>query len=260
MKQITCIVAILILSVGLIPGVFAQTLMSDEFTGTGQNLQSFWQIKDGDKSPWELKDGLLVAEAGFDQNLWGSDTSTRFYQVTDQDQFDIETSMVVDYGDACTVAGIVVYSAATKDHQNRDGQWVTLKLWGRGAAQNNNAVLQYQRRENDSADLGYVGTQPDYMPDQGVIPLELRVKRDGDEYESWFKPNAEGDWVSVSKVTNELEEPLEVGIYVGICEGETDAGRMTVTFDYFREASSPATPVDPRGRLAVTWGELKGQQ
>ena len=34
---------------------------------------------------------------------------------------------------------------------------------------------------------------------------------------------------------------------------------MTVTFDYFREASSPATPVDPRGRLAVTWGELKGQ-
>ena len=98
------------------------------------------------------------------------------------------------------------------------------------------------------------------MPDQGVIPLELRVKRDGDEYESWFKPNAEGDWVSVGQATNELEEPLEVGIYVGICEGESATGRMTVTFDYFREASSPATPVDPRGRLAVTWGDLKGQQ
>ncbi len=260
MKQITCITTILFLSVCLIPGVFAQALMSDEFHGTGQDLQSFWQVKDGDKSPWELQDGLLVAEAGFDQNLWGSDTSTRFYQVTDMDQFDIETSMVVDYADACTVAGIVVYSATTKDHQNRDGQWVTLKLWGRGAAQGNNAVLQYQRRENDSADLGYVGTQADYNPDQGVIPLELRVKRDGDEYESWFKPNAEGDWVSVGQATNELEEPLEVGIYVGICEGESAAGRMTVTFDYFREASSPATPVDPRGRLAVTWGELKGQR
>ena len=258
MKQITSIVAILLLSVGLISGVFAQNLLSDEFTGTGQDLQSFWQVKDGDKSPWELKDGLLVAEAGFDQNVWTADTSTRFYQTTDQDQFDIETLMTVDYADACTVAGIIVYSASTQDHQARDGQWVTLKLWGRGAA-DNNAVLQYQRRQNDDAALGYVGTQPGYMPDQGVIPVELRVKRDGDEYESWFKPNAEGDWVSVGTVTNALQEPLEVGIYVGICEGESEAGRMTVTFDYFREASSPATPVDPRDRLAVTWGELKGQ-
>ena len=259
MKHVIYIVAILFLSACFIPGVFAQTLLSDEFAGAGQDLESFWQVKDGDKSPWELKGGMLIAEAGFDQNVWTDDTSTRFYQITDQDQFDIETSMTVDYGDACTVAGIIVYSATTKDHQDRDGQWVTLKLWGRGAAQGNNAVLQYQRRQNDAADLGYVGTQPDYNPDQGVIPVELRVQRNGDEYESWFKPNAEGDWVSVGKVTNELAEPLEVGLYVGICEGASDAGRMTVMFDYFREASSPVTPVDPRGRLAVTWGELKNR-
>ena len=254
MKQTFCVMLTLLLAVGCVNGVFAQTLMSDEFDGTGQTLKSFWQVKDSEKSPWELKDGLLVAEAGFDQNLWGDDTTTRFYQITDQDEFDIETSMVVDYADACTVAGIVVYSATTKDTQDRDGEWVTLKLWGRGAAQNNNAVLQYQRRQND--DAPYVGTQADYNPEQGVIPIELRIKREGDEYESWFKPNAEGDWVSVSKVTNALQEPLEVGVYVGICEGE-GPGRMTVTFDYFREASSPATPVDPRDRLAVTWGELK---
>ena len=254
MKQTFCLMLTLLLAIGCVNTLFAQTLMSDEFDGTGQTLKSFWQVKDSEKSPWELKDGLLVAEAGFDQNLWGDDTTTRFYQITDQDEFDIETSMVVDYADACTVAGIVVYSATTKDSQDRDGEWVTLKLWGRGAAQNNNAVLQYQRRQNDAAP--YVGTQADYNPEQGVIPIELRIKREGDEYESWFKPNAEGDWVSVSKVTNALQEPLEVGIYVGICEGE-GPGRMTVTFDYFREASSPATPVDPRDRLAVTWGELK---
>ncbi len=254
MKQTFCLTLTLLLAIGCVNTLFAQTLMSDEFDGTGQTLKSFWQVKDSEKSPWELKDGLLVAEAGFDQNLWGDDTTTRFYQITDQDEFDIETSMVVDYADACTVAGIVVYSATTKDSQDRDGEWVTLKLWGRGAAQNNNAVLQYQRRQNDAAP--YVGTQADYNPEQGVIPIELRIKREGDEYESWFKPNAEGDWVSVSKVTNALQEPLEVGIYVGICEGE-GPGRMTVTFDYFREASSPATPVDPRDRLAVTWGELK---
>ena len=254
MKQTFCVMLTLLLAIGCINTVFAQTLMSDEFDGTGQTLKSFWQVKDSEKSPWELKDGLLVAEAGFDQNLWGDDTTTRFYQITDQDEFDIETSMVVDYADACTVAGIVVYSATTKDTQDRDGEWVTLKLWGRGAAQNNNAVLQYQRRQNDADP--YVGTQPDYNPEQGVIPIELRIKREGDEYESWFKPDAQGDWVSVSKVTNELQEPLEVGIYVGICEGE-GPGKMTVTFDYFREASSPATPVDPRDRLAVTWGALK---
>lgn len=254
MKQTFCLMLTLLLTIGCVNTLFAQTLMSDEFDGTGQTLKSFWQVKDSEKSPWELKDGLLVAEAGFDQNLWGDDTTTRFYQITDQDEFDIETSMVVDYADACTVAGIVVYSATTKDSQDRDGEWVTLKLWGRGAAQNNNAVLQYQRRQNDAAP--YVGTQADYNPEQGVIPIELRIKREGDEYESWFKPNAEGDWVSVSKVTNALQEPLEVGVYVGICEGE-GPGRMTVTFDYFREASSPATPVDPRDRLAVTWGELK---
>lgn len=254
MKQTFCVMLTLLLAIGCVTTVFAQTLMSDEFDGTGQTLKSFWQVKDSEKSPWELKDGLLVAEAGFDQNLWGDDTTTRFYQITDQDEFDIETSMVVDYADACTVAGIVVYSATTKDTQDRDGEWVTLKLWGRGAAQNNNAVLQYQRRQNDADP--YVGTQPDYNPEQGVIPIELRIKREGNEYESWFKPDAQGDWVSVSKVTNELQEPLEVGIYVGICEGE-GAGKMTVTFDYFREASSPATPVDPRDRLAVTWGALK---
>ena len=254
MKQTFCVMLTLILAIGCVNTVLAQTLMSDEFDGTGQTLKSFWQVKDSEKSPWELKDGLLVTEAGFDQNLWGDDTTTRFYQITDQDEFDIETSMVVDYADACTVAGIVVYSATTKDTQDRDGEWVTLKLWGRGAAQNNNAVLQYQRRQNDADP--YVGTQPDYNPEQGVIPIELRIKREGDEYESWFKPDAQGDWVSVSKVTNELQEPLEVGIYVGICEGE-GPGKMTVTFDYFREASSPATPVDPRDRLAVTWGALK---
>ena len=254
MKQTFCVMLTLLLAIGCVNTVLAQTLMSDEFDGTGQTLKSFWQVKDSEKSPWELKDGLLVTEAGFDQNLWGDDTTTRFYQITDQDEFDIETSMVVDYADACTVAGIVVYSATTKDTQDRDGEWVTLKLWGRGAAQNNNAVLQYQRRQNDADP--YVGTQPDYNPEQGVIPIELRIKREGDEYESWFKPDAQGDWVSVSKVTNELQEPLEVGIYVGICEGE-GPGKMTVTFDYFREASSPATPVDPRDRLAVTWGALK---
>ncbi len=163
--------------------------------------------------------------------------------------------VIADYADGSIVTGLIVYSAGTKDSQNRDGEWVTLKLWGRGAAQGNNAVLQYQRRQNDAAALGYVGVQPGYNPAQGVLPIEMRLKREGNVYESWFKPNAEGDWIPVGKVTNELQEPLEVGIYAGVADGGPP-GRLTVSFDYFREASAP-TPVDPQDRLTVTWGELK---
>ncbi len=245
---------VIAIALALVPGVYAQALLSDEFTGT--DLASFWQVRNGDLSPWSLKDGWLVIEAGYNQNVWADDTATRFYQITDQD-FDVETSMIVNYLDASTVAGIIAYSATTQDHKARDGQWVTLKLWGRGAAQDNNAVLQYQRREDDGAP-GYVGTQPDYNPPQGIIPLEMRIKRTGNEYESWFKPEAQGDWVPVGKVTNELQDPLEVGIYAGIADGP-GAGMMTVSYDYFKEASSPVTAVDPKHRLTVTWSALKSE-
>ncbi len=255
MKKIVCLFFILLMSVCTVSFVSAASLQSDEFNGSGQDVSSFWNIQNGDKSNWELKDGMLVVEAGFGLNVWQNDDSTRYSQTVDQDEFDIETSLIADYADGSIVTGLIVYSAGTKDSQGRDGEWVTLKLWGRGAAQGNNAVLQYQRRQNDSGALGYVGTQPDYNPAQGVLPIEMRLKREGNVYESWFKPNAEGDWIPVGKVTNELQEPLEVGIYAGVADGGAP-GRLTVSFDYFREASAPA-PVDPQDRLTVTWGELK---
>ena len=254
MKKTICLFSILLLSICTVNNVFSANLQSDEFDGSGQDVSSFWNIQNGDKSEWELKDGNLVIVAGFNQNVWANDDSTRYSQTVDQDEFDIETSLVSDYADGSIVTGLIVYSAGTKDSKDRDGEWVTLKLWGRGAAQGNNAVLQYQRRENDSA-AGYVGTQPDYNPAQGVLPIEMRIKREGNVYESWFKPNGEGDWVSVGTVTNELQEPLEVGIYAGVADGAAP-GRLTVSFDYFREASAPA-PVDPKDKLSITWGELK---
>ncbi len=253
MKKTVCLISILLMSVSVMSFVHAANLQSDEFDGSGQDVSSFWNIQNGDKSEWELKDGMLTIVAGFNQNLWANDDSTRYTQTVDQDEFDIETSLIADYADGSIVAGLIVYSASTKDHKDRDGEWVTLKLWGRGGG-DKNAVLQYQRRENDNAP-GYVGTQPDYKPAQGVIPIEMRIKREGNVYESWFKPNAEGDWVAVGKVTSELQEPLEVGVYAGVADGTAPA-RLTASFDYFREASAPA-PVDPQDRLTVTWGELK---
>ncbi|GIX07049.1 MAG: hypothetical protein KatS3mg115_1452 [Candidatus Poribacteria bacterium] len=118
-------------------------------------------------------------------------------------------------------------------------------------------MLQYQRRENDDPAFGYVPTQPDYNPPQGDIPVALRVQRNGDEYRAWFKPDATGDWIEVGTVTNPLQPPLEVGIYAGIAQA--DGGELTVWFDYFREASNPVTAVDPRHKVAVTWGTLKAE-
>ena len=98
----------------------------------GQNLQTLWYVQNGDKSPHALKDGYLVVEGAFNQNLWIIDNSTRFYQVTDQDQFTVETSMIFDHQDVCSIAGLVIKSATTKDAQGRDGEWVLLKMWGTG--------------------------------------------------------------------------------------------------------------------------------
>ena len=296
MKQIVCILLILFGTGCVVHNSFSQSLRSDEFNNP--NLQSFWHLENGNNTDYTFTNGQLVVNGRFNQNLWTDTSAMRFYQVTDQDQFTIETSMVVDYADACSVAGLVIYSPTTKDRQGRDGEWVTLKLYGRPSTESNNtelmneawedwlasdmnvnhfvdwlandgvdlngdrkvdlldyvldlynskkgtdAVLQYQRRESPVSDLalGYVRTQPDYNPRQGVIPIAMRLKRDGDAYEAWFKPDARGDWVSVSKVTNALKGPLEVGFYVGICE-KAGAGRLTVSFDHFR-VDAPVAPV-----------------
>ena len=146
-------------------------LINDEFNGSGQNLDTSWHVKNGDRSPWTLKDGQLVVDAGFNQNLWRDDTSTRFYQVTDHDQFTVETSMVVDYADVCAVAGLVVYSPTTKDPRGRNGDWVTLKFWGQG----NRAILQYQHREREKSLRGNRAT----VVLKGPIPIAMRLERDG---------------------------------------------------------------------------------
>ena len=198
-----------------------------------------------------LSSGNLVVDGGFWQNLWSEDSSTRFYQITDQDRFTVETSMVFDHRDVSSIAGLVISSPTTQDAHGRDGEWVLLKLWGHGAAdQNGNignifegrdaagpgrprtAFLQFQHRARGAA-----GDFPGYNPLQGNIRIAMRLERNGDTYEAWFKPNAQGDWVSVGRTTVALRGPLEVGLFVGISQPEAPGG-LTVSFDYFRVTSS----------------------
>ncbi len=208
------------------------TPQSDTFDGSGQDLQPFWQVQNGDKSSWELKDGQLVVDAGFNQDLWINDTSTRFYQVTDHDRFTVETSMVVDYADVCAVCGLVVTSPTTESSLGEGGEWVVLKFYGRRGS----SVLQYQNR-------GRGIEHPGYNPIQGPTRIAMRLERNGDDYTAWFKPDAEGDWVYVGKITIALQGPLQVGLYTGICQAEAP-GHLTTSFDYFRLTSDPITPVE----------------
>ena len=238
-------------AIGMAGTAAAADLQSDDFSGA--SLGAVWNVQNPNGADWAVEDGKLRITAAHNSNVWGEDTSTRFSQTTSQD-FDVESNAVIHYLDASTVAGVIAYSGTTADTAGRDGEWVTLKLWGRGGT-DNNAVLQYQRRENDDAAFGYVGTQPDYLVDQGDIPISFRVQRTGNEYASWFKPGGTGDWVAVSSVTSELQDPLEVGIYAGNADG--DGGEMVVWFDDFVEASAPVTAVDAKHRLAVTWSALK---
>jgi len=241
-------------AIGLGRAGVAADLQSDDFSGS--SLGSVWNVQNPNSADWAVEDGKLRITAEHNSNVWADDTATRFSQTTSQD-FDVESNALVHYLDTSTVTGITAFSGTTLDITGRDGEWVTLKLWGRGGA-DNNAVLQYQRRENDDGAFGYVGTQPDYMPDQGDIAISFRVRKVGDEYTSWFKPDGVGDWIEVSTVTSALQTPLEVGIYAGLADA--DGGEMTVWFDDFVEASSPiggTTAVDPHGKTATTWSTLK---
>ena len=68
----------------------------------------------------------------------------------------------MDYEDACVVAGgLLPTRRQRRNRQGRDGEWVTIKLWGRGPANGNNAVIQYQKRQFDGGE-GLAGTVPQF--------------------------------------------------------------------------------------------------
>ena len=254
-----CICGLFVFGLAAVPSLagLKDKLQSDEFEGS--SLSKFWSIDNPKVGKFEVSDGKLKVVGGFNGNVWGNSDTLIFYQEVSQQSFDISTSFLNDYSGASTVAGILVKSETTKDTKDRVGEWVTLKLWGRGD-DSNNAVLQYQRRENDSEADGYVGIWGEndaaktYNPKAGKIPIAMRLKREGNTYETWFKPEGKGDWIPVGKVTSALKDPVKVGIYAGIADTK---GNLTVTFENFLEASAPVTAVDPRNRLTTTWGHLK---
>ncbi len=238
--------------------VEAAESLGDPFDGnTFKNPNWEWKTSgDAGVEPkkWDMgktKAGWLHITGELNRNLWGDDTTNRVYQEHEGD-FDIETHLLMDYEDACVVAGVVALSPTTKDHKGREGEWVTIKLWGRGPAQNNNAVIQYQKREFDNAE-GLVGVVPGFQDPVGEMDLYMRLRREKDAFTAWWKRKAGDKWIDIGETEQEFDEPLEVGIYAGICDGK---GKQIAQFEYFEDLLVPFD-VSPRAKLPIAWGDLK---
>ncbi|MBI1925094.1 hypothetical protein HYR99_12700, partial [Candidatus Poribacteria bacterium] len=70
---------------------------------------------------------------------------------------------------------------------------------------------------------------------------------------SWWKRKKADNWIQVGKTEQKFDEPLQVGIYVGICDG---AGQQIAQFEYFEDLLVPFS-VSPRAKLPIAWGDLK---
>lgn len=252
------IIGILVFGAILLAGAWfsgttqAAESLGDPFEGNSlQNPNWKWSIEPIEWDVGKTRSGWLHVKGELNRNLWQSDTTNRLYQ-EHNDDFDVETHLIMDYKPSSTVAGLVAYSPTTKDHQNRAGEWVTLKLWGRGAAQGSNAVLQYQKREFDGGE-GLVAVVPGFQEPAGAIEVYMRLKREGDTFTSWWKRKAEDDWILIGQTTQKFNNDVQVGIYVGIADA---AGEMTTDFEYFEDLLNPFA-ISPRAKLPIAWGDLK---
>ncbi len=233
-------------------GVVQAASLGDPFDGNSlQNPNWSWSIEPKEWDVGQTKTGWLHVKGEVNRNLWASDTTNRLYQERDGD-FDVETHVFMDYKPSSTVAGLVAYSPTTKDRQGRAGEWVTLKLWGRGAAQGSNAVLQYQKREFDAGE-GLVGTVPGFQEPAGPMDVFMRLKREGDTFTSWYKRQVGDNWTQIGQTDQKFEPDLQVGVYVGIADG---AGEMISEFEYFEDLLEPFA-ISPRAKLPMAWGDLK---
>jgi hypothetical protein len=236
-------------------GASAADTLADPFDGGSfGNANWQWELEPAD---WDLGDttpGWLTMVGDTNRNLWAAYSTGHLYQEHSGD-FDIETHMITHYVSSSVVAGLMAYSPTSQDHNGRDGEWVTIKLWGRGAGENDNAVIQYQAREFDGAGEGFVATVPGFQePHETDIDLFLRLKREASTFTAWYK-RADGDaWIDIGATDQDLEDPLRVGIYNGVADA---AGEITTRYEYVIDSLVPFA-VEPGGKLPLTWSQLKG--
>jgi hypothetical protein len=226
--------------------------LGDPFDGNRLSNPNWkWTIQPRDWDVGKTKAGWLHVKGELNRNLWADDTTNRLYQERRGD-FEIATHLFMEYKDACVVAGLVALSPTTKDHQGRASEWVTIKLWGRGPANGNNAVIQYQKREFDGGE-GLTGQVPGFLDPVGPMNVHFRLRRAGDTFTGWWKRKGGDQWVQLGETQQKFDEPLQVGLYVGICDA---VGQQAAQFEYFEDMREPFS-VSARDKLSVAWAGLK---
>ncbi len=240
---VLCIFTVMSVGMGTVQ---AEVYFGDPFEGGElQNPNWNWQ---NEPPNWDLsstRDGFLYMQVDdTSRNLWADDGTHLLYQEIDVDVFDVETHFFARWDANSGVSGIVVKSPA-------DNNWVTVKFWSRDA--NARGQIQYQTKQNDSGNglTGNAGFQPEYSNTE----LFLRLRKNGDEYTSWYKTEEAADWIEIGITTFALTPPLWLGIYVG----DTDLnGGLEVEYEYFKDNLN-ATDVEPEGKVATTWGKVKSR-
>lgn len=210
------------------------TSLSDPFeNGTLQNPNWNWQAEpptwDGSGGAWDIgdtRDSHLFIETEPNRNLWANDATHLLYQEIETDTFDVETRFTVRWNTTSGVTGLLVKSPA-------DDDWVTLKFWARDASAR--GFIQFDRKLNQRPQDGLSGNAWQ-SPVHGELDLFFRLAKDGDTYSSWYKTEADTDWIPVGVTEFKLTPPLWLGVYAGNAAGSK---RMQVEFEYFRDNLTP---------------------
>ena len=206
------------------------TSLGDPFeNGTLQNPNWKWQNEpptwDGSGGAWDIgetRDNHLFMDTEPNRNLWTTDQTHLLYQEIGTDVFDVETRFTVKWDTSSGVTGLVVKSPA-------DDNWVTLKFWARDASAR--GFIQFDSKANQSRKDGFTGGAWQ-SPVFGELDLFFRLAKDGDTYTSWYKTEANTEWIQVGVTEFKLTPPLWVGIYAGVAAGR---GSLQTEFEYFRD-------------------------
>ena len=203
------------------------TSLSDPFeNGTLQNPNWNWQAEPPTWDIGETRDNHLFIDTEPNRNLWANDATHLLYQEIDTDVFDVETRFTVKWDTSSGVTGLVVKSPA-------DDNWVTLKFWARDASAR--GIIQFDSKINQRPQEGFTG-HAWQSPVHSELDLYFRLTKDSDTYASWYKTEADTDWIPVGKTEFNLTPPLWLGIYAGNAAG---SNRMSVEFEYFRDNLNP---------------------
>ena len=201
-----------------------------------------WQNEPPKWDVGETRADFLYIDSQPNRNLWATDASHLLYQVTDTDEFDVETHFFAKWDTSSGVNGLVVKSPS-------DDNWVTIKFWSRDAAAKGH--IQYQTKQ---AGMGPPDIQWRFG-DWGDIEMSLRLKKEGDTYTAWYKAVDDKDWMDIGEGNFALSPPLWLGIYAGVAD---PTGSLEVEYEYFRDNLNPF-PVEPGGKATTTWGAVKSQ-